>query len=153
MLATCHIINCLCISGRTCHSTVLSRGSLYCWGGWRKYLRFVHDNEEKRKITSSVDEFRFSTFKWKTKSITGTPPAGVMSYACTNIDNNILYFGGNCALNNCPQNNLFELNTLTLNWSEIICTTPDNIPMRKYGCRMISFNMNGEDSFCFFLMA
>ena len=81
------------------------------------------------------------SFKRKTKFTTGTP-----RYTCTNIDNNILYFGGNCVLNNCSHNNLFELNTLTLNWSEIICTTPDNIQLKNIGCRMKSFNMNGEYS-------
>ena len=130
---------------RTYHSTILVRNKLYCWGGKQKDLPLVHDSEDKRKITSSVGIFQLETLKWERKSTTSDPPAGVMIYACTNIMNSIFYFGGSCKLHECFHNNLYELNTLTLNWNEIITTTTDNIPMRKYGCGMISFNMNGED--------
>ena len=130
---------------RTQDSTVLVRNKLYCWGGDRKHLPRVHDSEDKRKITSTVDIFQLSIFKWERKSTTSNPPAGVMNYACTNIMNSIFYFGGSCELVNCFHNNLYELNTLTLNWNEIITTTTDNIPMEKYGCGMISFKTNGED--------
>ena len=74
------------------------------------------------------------------------PPAGVLYYACTNVQNNLLYFGGNCNPGDCYHNNLYSLNTLTLNWSEIISAPLDNVPMRKHGCGMISFNVNGEDN-------
>ena len=128
------------------HSTVLLRDSLYCWGESQEDLPMVHDNEEKRKITSSLDVFHLQTFKWERRSTTGNPPVGVMSYACTNIKNNILYYGGCCKVDDSYYNNLCELNTLTNKWTDIISTTPDNIPMRKQGCKMISFNFNGECS-------
>ena len=130
---------------RTAHSTILVRDKLYCWGGDQKYLPLVHDSEDKRKITSSVDVLELPTFKQERNSTTGNPPAGVMRYACTNIKNNVLYFGGNCKPFECFHNSLYKLNTLTLNWNEIITTTTDNIPMRKSGCGMISFNTNGKD--------
>ena len=109
-------------------------------------LPFVHDSKVKRNIISSVDIFQLPTFKWERKSTTNTPPTGTR-YACTNIGKNIFYFGGHCKPLECFHDNLYELNTLTLNWSEIICTTPDNVhvPMRKSGCGMISFKNNGED--------
>ena len=132
---------------RAYHSTILVRNKLYCWGGNQKDLPrpLVHDSEDKRKITSSVDIFQLETLKWEQKSTTSNPPAGVMTYACTSIQDSILFFGGTCKPVDCFHNNLFELNTLTLNWNEINTTTTDNIPMRKYVCGMISFNMNGED--------
>ena len=132
---------------RAYHSTILVRNKLYCWGGNQKDLPrpLVHDSEDKRKITSTVNLFELATFKWERKSTTSNPPAGVLFYACTSIKHNVLYFGGCCKLFDCIHNNLYELNTLTLNWNEIITTTTDNIPMRKHGCGMISFNMNGED--------
>ena len=130
---------------RTYHSTILVRNKLYCWGGNQKNLPLVHDSEDKRKITSSVDIFQLETLKWERKSTTSNPPAGVIHSASTSIKNNILYFGGDCKPFHCFHNNLHELNTLTLNWNEIITTTTDNIPMRKCACGMISFNMNGED--------
>ena len=132
---------------RSNHSTILVRNKLYCWGGEQKDLPkpLVHDGEDKRKITSSVDIFQLETLKWERKSTTSNPPAGVVCSASTSIKDSVLYFGGCCKPYDCFHNNLYKLNTLTLNWNEIITTTTDNIPMRKYGCGMISFNMNGED--------
>ena len=132
---------------RTHHSTVVIRESLYCWGGDQKDLPrpLVHDTDDKRKITSTVDIFNLPIFEWERKSTTGNPPAGVMEYACTSIGNKILYFGGSCKPTDCFHNNLFELNTLNNNWREIV-STHDNVPMRKVGCGMISFNVNGEDN-------
>ena len=130
---------------RADHSTILLKEKLYCWGGQQIDLPFVHNSEDKSKITSSVDIFELSKFKWERKYTTSNPPAGVLNYASTNIHNNkIIYFGGSCEISSCYHNNLYELNTLTLNWNEIITTTTDNIPMRKRGCGIISFNMNGE---------
>ena len=130
---------------RAHHSTILVSNKLYCWGGDQKGLPFVHDGEHKQKITSSVDIFQLETFKWEKKSTTGNPPAGVFDYACTSIKDSVFYFGGCCKPIDCFHINLYKLNTLTLNWNEIISTATDNMPMRKYGCGMISFYMNGED--------
>ena len=130
---------------RTGHSTTLVRNTFYIWGGYQKDLPLVDASEDKRKITSTVDIFQLETFKWERKSTTSNPPAGVLRYACTSIKDSVLYFGGSCKPGDCFHNNLYKLNTLTLNWNEIISTTTDNIPMRKHGCGMISFNMNGED--------
>ena len=132
---------------RCYHSTVVIKDSIYCWGGNQKNLPKVHDNEDKRQITSSVDVFHLPTFQWKRKSTTGKPHAGVMSYACTNLENRMFYFGGCCNFNYCFHNNLYELNSLTNKWEEIISITPDNEPMKKYGCGMISYSTNGEDNF------
>ena len=151
LLRTC--IDCL-LSGqyqmkwRTHHSTVVNSHRLYCWGGDQEDLPMVHYNDEKTKFTSSVDIFHLPTLKWERRSTTATPPAGVMNYACTNIRDNtsILYFGGRCQRGDCYHNDLFELNTLTNEWREIIGSSPDNAPMRKSACGMISFNMNGEDN-------
>ena len=131
---------------RAQHSTVVNSNRLYCWGGIQVDHPRVHYNDEKRKFTSSVDIFHLPTLKWERKSTAATPPVGVMDYACTNIRENILYFGGNCLHNDCFHNDIFELNTLTNKWREIINSSPDNGPMRKRGCGMISFNMNGEDN-------
>ena len=68
----------------------------------------------------------------------------MINYACTNITDSILYFGGSCIPSDCFHNNLFELNTLTNEWKEIINISPNNGPMRKRDCGMLSFNMNGE---------
>ena len=107
----------------------------------------VHDNEDKRRITSSVNTFLLSAFQWERKLTTGNPPAGVMRYACTNLEDRMYYFGGCCKIGNCFHNNLFELNSLTNKWEEIVSITPDNEPMKKRGCGMISYSTNREENF------
>ena len=129
---------------RTEHSTVVINNTLYCWGGNQKDLPIVHDNEEKKKFTSSIDLFHLPTLSWERKFTTGTPPVGVRGYACTKIDNNIFYYGGNCKHDDCYHNNLYELNSLTNNWREVVNSTPNNVPMKKIRCGMISFKMNGK---------
>ena len=131
---------------RAQHYTVVNSDRLYCWGGDQEDLPLVHYNDEKRKFTSSVDILHLPTLKWERKSTTATPPAGVLDYACTNIRDNILYFGGKCQPVDCYHNDLFELNALSNEWREIINSSPDNGPMRKHACGMISFKMNGEDN-------
>ena len=93
-------------------------------------------------FTSSVDIFHLPALKWERKSTTAAPPVGVLNYACTSIRDNILYFGGSCIPNDCFHNDLFELDSLTYEWREIINSSPDNGPMRKRTCGMISFNIN-----------
>ena len=127
---------------RTEHSTIVINNILYTWGGNQKDLPQVHDNEEKRKITHSIDLFHLPTFTWERRSTTGTPPVGVRIYACTKIDNKIFYYGGNCKPGDCHHNNLYELNSLTNNWREVVNCTPDNVPMKKIYCGMISFKIN-----------
>ena len=129
---------------RTHHSTVVINNILYCWGGDQKNLPEVHDNEEKRKITSSIDLFHLPTLTWERRSTTGTPPVGVRSYACTKLDNNIFYYGGSCKPGDCYHNNLYELNSINNNWREVVNSTPDNVPMKKIDCGMISFKINGK---------
>ena len=131
---------------RAHHSTIVNNHRLYCWGGRQEDLPMVHYNDEKRKFILSVDIFHLPTLKWERRSTTSTPPAGVMNYACATIRDSILYLGGKCQPTDCYHDDLFELNTLTNEWREIINSSPDNGPMRKHGCGMMSFNMNGEDT-------
>ena len=130
---------------RAFHSSIVIRDNLYVWGGLQAGLPQVHDNEGKRKFTSFVDIFHLPTSEWKSKSTTDTPPSGVFHCTCTHIRNTIYYFGGRCKVDDCYHNNLYELNTITNKWREIVNSTPDNVPMRKSNCGMISFNINGKD--------
>ena len=145
LLKSCLLLGQYHLKWRTKHTTIRIGGSLYCWAGHQENLPSVHDSEEKRKFTSYFDIFHLPTFKWELKSSKGSPPAGVRYYASTSIGNKIIYFGGNCKPDDCYHNNLYELNTLSNNtWMEIVSSTPDNAPMRKHGCKMISFNINRE---------
>ena len=126
------------------HSTVVINHTLYSWGGDHEELPYVHENEEKRKITYTIDLFHLPTFTWERRSTTGTPPVGVRSYACTKIDNTIFYFGGDCKPNDCYHDNLYDFNSLTNNWREVVNSTPDVVPMKKINCGMIFFTINGK---------
>ena len=108
----------------------------------------VHENEDKRQISSSVNIFHLPTRE--RKLTIGNPPSGVMFYACTNLENNIFYFGGCCKADDCFHNNLYKLNSLTNKWEEIVSNTPDNEPMRKRSCGMMSYSTNGEDNVLLF---
>ena len=131
---------------RTEHSTIVINNTLYSWGGNQKDLPQVHDNEEKRKITHSIDLFHLPTLTWERRFTTGTLTVGVRGYACSKIDNNIFYYGGNCKPGDCYHNNLCEFNTLTNNWREVVNSTADNVPMKKIYCGMISFKINGKNN-------
>ena len=131
---------------RTDHSTVVINNILYSWGGNQKDLPKVHDNEEKKKITSSLDLFHLPMLRWERRSTTGTPAVGARGYACSKIDNTIFYYGGNCKPNDCYHNNLYEFNSLTNNWREVVNSTPDNVPMKKIYCGMISLKINGKNN-------
>ena len=131
---------------RSRHTTVVINNTLYCWGGDQKNIPKIHNNEEKKNITSSIDLFHLKTFTWERRSTTGTPLVGMSNYACTNVGNNIFYYGGNCKPDDCFHNNLYELNSTNNIWREVVNCTPDNVPMKKMYCRMISFKMNGKYS-------
>ena len=110
----------------------------------------VHDSEDKRKITSSVNIFHLPTFQWERKYTTGKPPSAVMFYACNYLENSIFYFGGSCKFDDCFHNNLFKLNSLTNKWEEIVSITADNEPMRKRSCGMMSYSTYGKDNLLLF---
>ena len=129
---------------RSEHSTVVINNVLYCWGGSQEELPEVHDNEEKRKTTSFINLFNLPTFIWERRSTTGTPHVGVRGYACTKIDNRIFYYGGRCKPDDCYHNNLYELKSINNKWMEVVNSTPDNVPMKKISCGMISFIINGK---------
>ena len=129
---------------RTDHSTVVIKNIIYCWGGDQEDLPEVHDNEEKRKIASSIDLFHLQMFAWERRSTTGTAPVGVRGFACTKIGNKVFYYGGSCKPDDCYHNNLYELNSINNNWREVVNSTPDNVPMKKNSCGMISFKINGK---------
>ena len=129
------------------HTNVVIRDHLYCWGGEQKDLPMVHDSINKRHFTESVDVLDIPTFKWEKQLTKGAPPAGVRKYACAKIGNSIFYYGGNCKPHDshCFHDNLFELNTQTHNWREIICDNADNRPMKKIACGMMSFKSNEQE--------
>ena len=118
--------------------------SLYVWAGHQNRLPLVHDNEEKRKITSNIQHFTPSTGQWITRGTTGTPPLGVIEYCCTAINDLLYYFGGACGHNNdCYHNSITQLNTVGLQWRELEPTDATRPVMRRGYGGMVSFEQDG----------
>ena len=127
---------------RTRHSTEILGGDLYLCGGYQEGLPLVHDNEEKRSITTKVDVFSLSALEWTKTATTGTPPAGVMDYGTAVIGQDMFVFGGRCDGGNCFHNELNAINRKRKVWRKIPCTDG---PMEKYGCGFISYSYQGTD--------
>ena len=117
---------------RAAHHTQVIGDSLYLWGGDQPNLPTVHNNDEKRRLTSQIQIFNITSGKWNTKSTRGNPPLGVISYSCTTFNNKIYYFGGYCGHDNCYHNSINELDTSTLTWTQI-SPTDDRRPVMKRG--------------------
>ena len=108
------------------------RDSLYLWGGCQPNLPLVHNNDEKKRLTSQVEIFNITSGKWDSKSTRGNPPLGVVNYSCTTFNNKIYYFGEWCGHDNRYLNCLNELDTSTLTWTQI-SPTNDRRPVMKRG--------------------
>ena len=112
------------------------------WGGNQEGLPTVHDNKNKRSITTKVDVFSLSAFEWTKTATTGTLPAGVMDYGTAVIGQDMFVFGGRCDYDDCSHNELYTLNTDSKVWRKIPCT---NGPMEKHSCGFISYSYQGTD--------
>ena len=104
--------------------------NLYLWGG--NEVHFVHNNDEKRRLTSQIAIFNITSGIWNSRSTNGSPPLGVKGYLCTSSNDKIYYFGGWCHHNHCYHNSLNELDISTLTWTQLE-PTDDNITVMKRG--------------------
>ena len=120
------------LNGRASHQTQVIGDSLYLWGGLQPNLPKVHNNNEKRRLTSQVQIFNFTSGKWDTKHTRGNPPLGVTRYFSTTWNNKIYFFGGWCGHDYCHHNSINELDTSTLTWTQI-SPTDDRRPVMKRG--------------------
>ena len=129
---------------RAAHRTVSVGDSLYVWAGGQPSLPEVHDSEEKRKITSNIQQFTLSTGQCITKCTIGTPPLGVREYCCTAINDQLYYFGGYCGHDDCFHNSITQLDTVSCQWRELEPTDATRPVMRRGYGGMISFENDGE---------
>ena len=123
-------------------SIVLGLDDVVIWGGDQTGLPWVHDNEEKRTVTSRLDVLNLPSMEWNSVSTTGTPPAGAMDYGATTIGEEMYIFDGGSCNGVCIHNDLYQLNTNNKVWRCIPCT---NRPMKKQRCGFISYSYQGSD--------
>lgn len=105
----------------------------------------MHASPKKDEISSVVDVLEFKTWEWKPISTTGKPPPGLFSYACTAIESDFYYFGGNCGHHNCFHNTLHKLDATSHCWSELASGSPRECPMKKEECAMVSLRWREQD--------
>ena len=103
---------------------------MYLWGGYDVPL--VHNNDEKRRLTSQIAILNITSGIWSSRSTNGSPPLGVKGYLCTSMNDKIYYFGGRCENNSCYHNGLNELVISTLTWTQLQ-PTDDRISVMKRG--------------------
>ena len=117
--------------------------SLFLWDGVRPNFCRVHNNDEKRRLTSQVQIFNITSGKWDSKPTRGNPPLGLVMYSCTTLNNKIYYFGGYCGHDNCHHNSLNELDTSTLTWTQISPTDDRRPVMKRAYCDMMLTDYGG----------
>ena len=91
----------------------------------------------KRKFASAIEIFDPYLETWQKHPTTGDPPPGLYDAACTSLLNSLYWFGGWDGWS--FYNSLHRLDTTTLEWSEIQPLNQADGPMKKDGCRMVSF--------------
>ncbi len=121
-------------------SIVLGPDNVVIWGGDQAGLPRVHDNEEKRTVTTRLDVLNLPSMEWNSVSTTGTPPAGAMDYGATTIGEDMYIFDGGRCGGDCIHNDLYQLNDKV--WRCIPCT---NRPTKKHSCGFISYAYQGSD--------
>ena len=119
------------------HRTQVIGNNLYLWGG--NDVPFVHNNDEKRRLTSQIAIFNITSGIWNSRPTNGSPPLGVKGYFCTSSNDKIYFFGGWCHHDKCHHNSLNELDISTLTWTQLQPTDDSIIVMkRSFGGMMLS---------------
>ena len=117
-------------SPRFMHYAVPIRGRLYAWGGRTQDF----SESGQKKLKSVVETIDPQTEVWQQRGTSGSPPPGVYHGASAVIGGSMYV---SCGFDgSSPQSGLHEFDTTTLQWKDRTATEG---PMRKLGCRMISY--------------
>ena len=76
--------------------------------------------------------------KWEQKRTTGLAPPGLCNGTCTTVSEFLYHFGGYDGHSN--HNSLHCLNSVTLEWTEVLSQTPGIQPIPKSYCGMVSYH-------------
>ena len=119
--------------------------NLYLWGGGQPKLPRVHNNNQKRRLTSQVEIFNITSGKWDSIPTSGDPPLGVAGYVCTTFKDKIYYFGGWCYHEDCFHNAIFQLDTSTYTWTQLQPTNDRIAVMKRAYGGIMSTEYDGQD--------
>lgn len=127
------------------HQTASIGDRIYLWGGWHKHIPKVHTNSDKIKALSVIEVHNLRTGEWGQLPTNGIPPLGVSYHSCTNVGDDLYYFGGRCGHSGCHHDSLYQLNTLTMKWKNVTPLSSSDGPMKKAQCGMVQFHWRNED--------
>ena len=111
------------------HGVAPVGGRCYLWGGCSVGGR--------KKLPSTIEIFEPYLETWEKYPATGEPPPGLYFGACTSLLDSLYWFGGSDS--SSLYNSLHRLDSTTLEWRKIQPLNKAYGPMRKYGCKMVSF--------------
>ena len=111
------------------HGAAAVGGRCFLWGGCSVGGR--------KKLPSTIEVFDPYLETWEEHPTTGAPPPGLYSGACTSLLDSLYWFGGSDGRS--LYNSLHRLDTTTLEWRKLQPLNQAYGPMRKYGCKMVSF--------------
>ena len=116
---------------RFCQLSAVVEGKLCVYGGRTKdFLK------EKSRLASSVHSFDGLLESWYSEDTGGVPPHGLYNGACAPAGHHVYVYGGTDG--SAYQSSLHQLDTRTWTWKQLSSTGP----MRKSGCRMVSYGSN-----------
>ena len=110
------------------------QGKVLLWGGCMK------DFMKREKICFHVETFSPYLERWEQKSAMGKLPPLLYAGACSTLLENTYTFGG-CD-GSSFHNSLHHLNMTTMEWRELTPLNPQDGPMRKEGCGMVTCDDN-----------
>jgi len=117
--------------GRWGHRSAFVNGKIFMYGG------FITGPLLTQPPTV-VDVFDPATEKWEQIATKGPPPPGFINASCTVIDTHLYIFAGQAG--SSYFNNIQELNTTNLKWTQLNDANQGEAPMAKAGAAMISYN-------------
>ena len=127
-------------AARYAHSAVEVGGRVFVWGG--------RDSSQRAISASRIELFDVNKL-WTPHATSGTPPEGVCWPASTVLDKKLYSFGGTVGVmpSNACYNTLHCLDPNLFMWNEVIPINPQQAPVKKKGCKMVS---HGEDELVVF---
>ena len=99
-----------------------------------------------------LDVLDVGTGEWRRSIASGDPPPGVYASACDVFGSRLFSFGGGHGYGQCYHNNIFQLDTATETWSELVPVDGGGgAPMKKWRCGMAAFiDGSGKLQLCVF---
>ena len=110
--------------------------SIFIYRGFQQSFRGLN----RFPCISHVETFNADTTKWTQMSTTGPNPPGLMYSACTSIGSKLFSYGG--WTGESYTDALCELDTTTMQWSQLQPLNPSEGPMRKRKAGIVALSSN-----------